>query len=129
MPLRDLPAEDGLRKELTTVLVLVSVLAVARTQSGPKPAELVEQLVIPERRARTRELLLALGKEAVPSIAERLRTPGEIPLTELLALLVDLGPDAGAAVPQLCDAFSKASKDNLVPMMWAIAELAPYRAP
>ena len=70
-----------MRKELTTVLVFVSVLALARSQTSPAPAELVEQLAIPEQRAKAREQLFALGKEAVPSLADRLPTADQILLS------------------------------------------------
>ena len=117
-----------MRNELTTVSVWLSITALATAQARATPAELVDQLAVADQRANAREQLLALGKQAVPALADRVSDLNLQLRTDVLALLVELGPDAGAAVPQLVAAVERSSTDP-TPTLLALAELAPFRQP
>ena len=117
-----------MRHELAIVSVLLSVTALAAAQSRPTPGELVEQLAVAEQRGPARERLLALGKDAVPALANRVSATERELRAEVLAILIELGPDAGAAVPQLAAAM-RGSPDYPTSTLQALAELVPFRAP
>lgn len=116
-------------ERLTTVSVCLLVAALARSQSGSTPTDLVAQLAIANQRASARQQLLALGKQAMPLLAGRINSADPVLLPELLALLVDFGPDAGALVPELLAALQSRPRKQAIPKLWALAELIPYRAP
>jgi hypothetical protein len=118
-----------LRTELTSVSVWLSIAALATAQSRATPAELVEQLAVAESRANARTQLLALGKEAVPALANRVTATEPGLQAEVLAILIELGPDAGAAVPQLIAAVERNGPRDPTPVLQALAELGPFRAP
>jgi hypothetical protein len=109
------------------VSVWLSVTALATAQSQPTPAQLVEQLASVDQRARAREQLLALGKQAVPALCDRVSAEPRLQ-AEVLTILIELGPDAGAAVPPLVAAM-RGSPDDPTSTLRALAELAPFRAP
>jgi hypothetical protein len=118
----------ALRPELMSVSVWLSVTALATAQSRATPAELVEQLAVAESRANARTQLLAFGKQAVPALANRVTATEPGLQAEALAILIELGPDAGGAVPQLIAAVERNGPVDPTPALQALAELGPFRA-
>lgn len=98
-------------------------------QANPTAEQLVMQmqLLAPEQRVGAREQLLALGKAAVPALLAGLEAVDEDVRTERMAVLVELGPVAGSAVPELKRLVTQKECPALVPTLEALAELVPYR--
>jgi hypothetical protein len=119
---------------LLQLLLLLAVLgggAPATAQDardgGEDAAQLVDALTDATRRPAARERLLALGAGAVPAIVARLKKADAELAPYLLSLLVELGPPAGAALPQVIELL----EPDTVPLhvvVDTIAELAPWRS-
>lgn len=113
-------------RSLAMVGLLASALAPLAAQADV--GALVQQLGDVNQRAAARTQLLAMGSEFVPALADALAGASGEKLDELLAILTELGPAAGAAVPQLLERAKKRG-EQVVDIVATLAELAPWCPP
>jgi hypothetical protein len=109
-----------------TIAVVWFVACVAPLAAqGADPEALVQQLADAGTHDAARERLLAIGADAVPAIVGAFRKNYGERLDDLLGILTELGPAAGAALPQVEELIEQGGCD--LAAVVALAEIVPWR--
>ncbi|HEX5054367.1 MAG TPA: hypothetical protein VFZ65_21495 [Planctomycetota bacterium] len=109
-----------------TTASLACCIAVTAAAQDVDPSALVIALQSDDTRAVARARLLDLGARAVPALIERLADTSEGVFDLRLAILREIGPAAGVAVPELV---RQAENQPRCTTAWlsTLAELVPFR--
>jgi hypothetical protein len=107
------------------LLTIALFAAFAHAQDTTDPAARVMALADATQRAAAHRDLVAFGGNAVPALIDGLRAKDETAVAEVTAILQEIGPDAGKAVPALKSRIE--TKAATLPTLRALVELVPYR--
>lgn len=107
------------------------VAATALTAQGDPALALIERLAVPAQRNDASRELLRLGAATAAPLAARLATATGDHARACLAVLTELGPAGGAAVPALVEWLRALDKQQragcVLEALSTLAELIPYR--
>jgi hypothetical protein len=101
-------------------------LATALLAQAPSAEELVARLTDDTQRAAAHAALLSLGRGAVQALVARLADADEQLFGEVLASLLELGPQGGAAFAAVLAAVDRHPR-HVVRAVATLAELTPWR--